>query len=60
MASVHFWTEAPESFIAQTYWGVEAIKLSGHVIINSVHKLKITDFRLSSICSKEKNCKYEF
>ena len=32
MASVHFWTEAPESFIASTYCGVEAIKLSGHVI----------------------------
>ena len=32
MASIHFWTEAPESFIASTYCGVEAIKLSGHVI----------------------------
>ena len=32
MASVHFWTEAPESFIAPTYCGVEAIKLSGRVI----------------------------
>ena len=32
MASVHFWPEAPESFIASTYCGVEAIKLSGHVI----------------------------
>ena len=33
MASVHFWTVAPESFIAPTFCGVEAIKLSGHVII---------------------------
>ena len=33
MASVHFWTEAQESFIAATYCGVEAIKLSGRVII---------------------------
>ena len=33
MVSVHFWTEAPESFIAPTYCGVEAIKLSGLVII---------------------------
>ena len=32
MASVHFWTEAPESFIAATYCGVEAIKLSGRVL----------------------------
>ena len=33
MASVHFWTEAPESFIASTYCGVEAIKLSRQVIL---------------------------
>ena len=33
MESVHFWTEAPESFTASTYCGVEAIKLSGRVII---------------------------
>ena len=32
MESVHFWTEAPESFTASTYCGVEAIKLSGRVI----------------------------
>ena len=32
MASVQKWTEAPESFIAPTYFGVEAIKLSGLVI----------------------------
>ena len=32
MASVHIWTEAPESFIVSTYCGVEAIKLSGLVI----------------------------
>ena len=32
MTFVHFWTEAPESFIASTCCGVEAIKLSGHVI----------------------------
>ena len=32
MASVHFWTEASESFIAPAYCGAEAIKLSGRVI----------------------------
>ena len=36
MASVHFWTEARESFIAPTYCGVEAIKLSGRAIYNNV------------------------
>ena len=29
------------------------------MIINSEHKLKIGDFSLSSICSKEKNFKYD-
>ena len=38
MASVHFWTEAPESFIASTYCRVEAIKLSGHVILYTIKK----------------------
>jgi len=33
MASVHFWTEAPESFIVSSYDWDEAIKLSGHVIL---------------------------
>ena len=32
MTSFHFWTEAPKSFIAPTYFRVEAIKLSGRVI----------------------------
>ena len=39
MASVHFWTVAPESFIAPTFCGVEAIKLSGHVILKLLSKL---------------------
>ena len=33
MESVHFWTITPESLIAPTYRRLEAIKLSGRVII---------------------------
>ena len=40
MASVHFWTVAPESFIAPTFCGVEAIKLSGHVILSKIKENK--------------------
>ena len=41
MASVHFWTVAPERFIAPTFFGVEAIKLSGHVITTIKNQLDI-------------------
>lgn len=37
MESVHFWTEASESFIAPAYCEAEAIKLSGRVI--SIHAI---------------------
>ena len=46
MVSVHFWTEAPESFIAPTYCGVEAIKLSGLVIKYLKSEIGLYNFKV--------------